>query len=496
MKSLNEPSRSIPVIDEVDVVVAGGGLSGVAAAVSSARAGAKTTLVERNGILGGVATSGLMSSITNWFFGSKGKLMLRGIALELVEKLVDMGGTIPKWRAAELPQIPFDQEIFRYILVDMVQKAGVSVLFHSFTSDVLVENQRVKAIVMESKSGRSALLSKIVVDATGDADIIAKAGAPFKYSPPGSNSLEFLMGDVDMQKTFEFFKQNREKWKLIENLDVPTTYEEFERNWVQRGMFHLPHGGGCIEKSPLWSLVQKAVENGDYARTKGNCVRLDAFGFFGLGTNNTTVVNTGFFVNVDELNVKEISKAEMEARSLIPYVANFLRKYVPGFEKARVIASASDLGVRYTRWIEGEYVLSVDDQLREARFDDVVGVLPLTQAWSAYVLNKKPLQERGGLLEIRKKERYFDIPYRCMVPKKLENVIVASGKSVSTDPRAILRGQASCLLLGQVAGVAAALSAKQDTALQSIKIRDLQRLLLSQNVYLGDESRLTELGLI
>ena len=316
MKSLNEPSRSIPVIDEVDVVVAGGGLSGVAAAVASARAGAKTTLIERNGILGGVATSGLMSSITNWFFGSKGKLMIGGIALELVEKLVDMGGTIPKWRAAELPQIPFDQEIFRYILVDMVQKAGVSVLFHSFTSDALVENQRVKATVMESKSGRSALLSKIVVDATGDADIIAKAGAPFKYSPPGSNSLEFLMGDVDMQKTFEFFKQNREKWKLIENLDVPTTYEEFERNWVQRGMFHLPHGGGCIEKSPLWSLVQKAVENGDYARTKGNCVRLDAFGFFGLGINNTTVVNTGFFVNVDELNVKEISKAEMLARSV------------------------------------------------------------------------------------------------------------------------------------------------------------------------------------
>lgn len=495
MKSINEPSRSVPVIDEVDVVVAGGGLSGVAAAIASARVGAKTALVERNGILGGVTTSGLMSSMTQWFFSPKGKLMLRGIALELVERLVEMGGTIAQWRAAELPQLPFDQEIFRYILVHMVQKAGVSVLLHSLVSDVSVENQRVKATVMESKSGRSALLSKIVVDATGDADIIAKAGAPFKYSPPGSNSLEFLMDDVDMQKTFEFFKQNREKWKLIENQDVPTTYEEFERNWVHRGMFHLPHGGGCIENSPLWSLVQKAVENGDYARTKGNCVRLDAFGFFGLGINDTIVVNTGFFVNVDELNVKEISKAEMEARSLIPYVANFLRKYVLGFEKAKVIASASDLGVRYTRWIEGEYVLSVDDQLREARFDDVVGVLPLTQAWSAYV-PKKPLQERGGLLEIRKKERYFDVPYRCMVPKKLENIIVASGKSVSTDPRAILRGQASCLLLGQAAGVAAALAAKQDTALKSIKIRDLQRTLLRQNVYLGDESRLAELALI
>lgn len=490
-QSINEPSRKIPVLDEMDVVVAGGGLSGVAAAVASARAGAKTTLIERNGILGGVATSGLMSSMTHWFFSSKGKLMLRGIALELVEKLVDMGGTIPKWRAAELPQLPFDQEIFRYILVDIVKKAGVSVLFHSFTSDVLVQNQRVKTTILESKSGRSALLSKIVVDATGDADIIAKAGAPFKYSPPGSNSLEFLMDDVDMQKTFEFFKQNREKWKLIENLDVPTTYEEFERNWVQRGMFHLPHTGGCIEKSPLWSLVQKAVENGDYARTKGNCVRLDAFGLFGLRINDTIVVNTGFFLNVDELDVKEISKAEMEARILIPYVANFLRKYVPGFEKAKVIASPSDLGVRYTRWIEGEYVLTVDDQLRESRFDDVVGVLPLTGSWSTFA----HLRDKRELLEIRKKERYFDVPYRCMLPKKLKNVIVASGKTVSTDPRAILRGQVSCLLLGQAAGVAAALAAKQNTALQNIKIRDLQRVLLCQNVYLGDESRLVELGL-
>lgn len=495
MKTIAMPGSNISVLDEADVIVVGGGLSGVAAAATSARSGAKTLLVERNGILGGVATAGLMSSMCHWFLSATGKLILRGIALELVQKLTELGATTSDWKQVDLPQLPFDQEMFRYLLVDMVQEAGIKVLLHTFMSEVLVEGRKIEAIITESKSGRTALLGKEVVDATGDADIIARAGAPFNYTPPGSNSLEFLMDDVDIQKTYEFFKQNRKKWKLIENQDVPTTYEEFERNWLKRGMFHLPHGGGGIEGSPLWILVQKAVESGDYARNKGNCVRLDAFGFFGLRTNRTMVVNTGFFENIDELDVVELSRAEMEARSLIPYVANFLRKCVPGFESAKVIASASDLGVRVTRWIEGEYTLTVEDQVGEARFQDTVGALPLTRTWSTFVVPRKLLQEKGILPHLREGERYFEVPYRCMVPRKLDNVIVASGKSVSTDPRALLRGQPACLLLGQAAGAAASLAAQEGTSFRHLDMSTLQRHLLEQDVWLGDENRLAQLGL-
>lgn len=494
MKHIKERARNTPVLDEADVLVAGGGLSGIAAAIAAARAGARTILIERNGVLGGVVTSGMMSSMTNWFIGSKGTLLVRGIGVELLDRLVDMKGTIAGWRSAELPQFPLDQETLRYVIVDMVREAGVEVLLHTFASDVQVEEGSVRATIIESKSGRSAILGKIVVDATGDADIVARAGSPFKYTPPGSNSLEFLMDGVDMQKTFEFFRENRDKWRLTEEMDVPTTYEQFERNWLERGMFHLPHGGGSVEHSPLWGLVEKGVTAGDYAREKGNCVRLGAFGLFGLRLNNTTVVNTGFFERLAELDVKDVSQAEIEARSLIPYVAAFLRKYVPGFAEARVIASASDLGVRVTRWIEGDYVLTIEDQLRESRFTDVVGVLPLTSAWYAFV-QRIPLEDRGGLAGVKEKERYFDVPYRCMIPKGLNNVIVASGKSASTEPRAILRGQASCLLLGQAAGAAAALAATHNTTSRDIETPDLQRTLLHQNVYLGDEARLAGLGL-
>lgn len=479
MKTITEPSREIPVMAEVDVIVAGGGVAGWAAAVAVGRKGARTMLVERNGILGGVATAGLMSSMCQFFVDHQGSRLVGGIPLELIEKLSERGAVSPQSLSPEMPQIPFDQEAFRTLLFEMTREAEVETLLHCWVVDVVQHDDQLRGVIIESKSGRQAILGKVVIDATGDADVAARAGAPFNYEPPSNDSLLFLMDNVDMQKTYEYFKEHEELWELIEKCDVARTFEQFERNWLERGMFHTPHGGGCVEGSPLWLLVEEAVKNGDYARSEGSCNNLDAFALFGLGHTGTMVINTGFFgwnpienrvhEPLDSLNVKDASRIEIDGRMLIPYVANFLRKYLPGFESAGVCASACDLGVRYTRYIVGDHILTAEEVGSRARFDDVIGV------W------------------------FFDIPYGVMVPRQVENLLVASGKSVSTEgqgnSRGILRLQPHCMILGEAAGTAAALCADSGVSPRTVDIKELQRALLRQDVYLGDKARLAGLGL-
>jgi len=330
---------------------------------------------------------------------------------------------------------------------------------------------------VESKSGRQGILGKTIVDATGDADVAVKAGAPFKYNPPGSNSLEFRMGNVNIQRLYEYFKNNRGHW--VEFMDMPVPFEVFKKNWLEKGIFHTPHGGGWVPSSPIAQKVEEAVKKGDYVKERGLMKLLDAFGLYGLSCNNTMIINTGFFLSINELNVKEASKAEMEARKNAHYVAQFLKKYMPGFEDAFITATASELGVRFTRWIKGEYTLTREERDRGAKFDDVIAVGVVWEAREKNVFRTK-----------------FEIPYRCLIPKKVEGVLVASGKSASTEPRGLLRLQVHCMQLGEAAGTAAALCANDGLAPRRLDVKKLQKTLIKHGVYLGDEERLKELGLI
>ncbi len=469
MKFIVEQKRRTPVAEEAEVVVAGGGISGVAAAVASARSRVRTLLIERNGLLGGVATAGLMASMGNKFFVD-GKLVIRGIALEILERLAEKGGTSKGWRSPLTPKIPFDPEIFSLVLLEMVQEANVRLCLHVMAVETVMSEDCLKGIIIESKSGREAVLSGVVVDATGDADIAARAGAPVNYDPPGSNSLEFRMGNVDLQKTYEYFRKEPERYPP--DVDAPRTFKEFERNWLENGFFYYPHGGGWRKGSNIAVLVEKAIEKGEFSKEIGMISGLDAFGMDGTEWNNTVIINSNFS-RIDDLNVREASKTEAEARRACFYVAEFLRKYVPGFKDAYIISTAPNLGVRYTRWIEAGYTLSTEVVKAGTRFNSVIGV-----ASSGFP--GKP----------------YEIPYRCMVPKKVENLLVASGKSVSTSPRGLLRGMTTCIILGQAAGVAAALSSKEGTTPSRLDVKLLQRGLLGQDVYLGDEGRLGELGLL
>ncbi len=469
MKSIIEPEKEVPVVDEVDVIVAGGGISGVAAAVAAARRNMDVLLVERNGFLGGVATAGLMSSMGNRFFADGEKLVVRGIALEIIERLVEERGTSRGWRSPLVPKIPFDPEIFKLVLLEMVKDENIKLYLHTFVADVVMSKNNLEGLIIESKSGREAVLGKTVIDATGDADVAARAGVPFIYEPPGSSSLEFRMGNVDLQRTYEYFKENPERYPS--DVDAPRTFEEFERNWLENGFFYYPHGGGRKRGSNISILVEKAIENGDFSTEMGMITGLDAFGMDGLRGNKTVIINSNFS-RIDDLNVREASEAEIEARKSCFYVAEFLRKYVPGFEEAFIIETAVDLGVRYTRRIIGEHTLTKAEIESGAKFADVIGV-----GSTGYP------------------GRPYEIPYRCIVPKTIENLLVASGKSASTQPRGLLRGMTTCIMLGQAAGVAAATSVEREEKPRMVKVKELQISLLEQDVYLGNEERLRELGL-
>ena len=471
--TITEPQKTIPVLDEVDVVVAGAGVTGVAAAIGAARAGARTLLIERTGLFGGVVTASLMTSMTNYLFTGDGRQVVNGVCEEVLEKLVEQGATSPQWRSRAVPQIPFNQEVFRRVLVEMVQEAGVDVLVETWVADVVKEGDALKGVIIESKGGRQAVLCKVAVDATGDADLAAFAGAPYRDTPPDSGSLLFLMAHVDLDKTVEYFEEHPEEWPQYS--DKVTPLQDFIDNWRQRGIFHVPHWG-----PKKMRLVQDAIERGDYFRHKGLCRDVDVFGLFAYRGTDEVLINSLNF-EVDNLDPRAHSRAELEGRRIIPEIAEFLRKFWPGFEEAIVVQSAPMVGVRVTRWIDAGFDLTSQHRAQGAQFKDVIGVV------AAHARHPK-----GGSIY---PPRSLDLPYRIMLPQKVENLIVASGKSVSTDPRALIRAEVQCYVLGQAGGVAAAVAARTGIAPRDVAIREVQRALLAQNVYLGEPDRLAELGL-
>jgi len=474
LKTIVEPQRTVPVLAETEVLVAGGGVSGVAAAVAAARAGARTVLVERQGFPGGVAAAGLMTSATNFTMTADGRQVVRGIAQEVLDRLAARGGITPHWRTPALPQLAFDQEAFRVTLIEMLHDAGVETLLETWVAGAIREGDALIAAIVESKGGRQALLARAFIDATGDADLAAHAGVPYRNQPPDSGSLLFQMRDVDLDETVAYFEAHPEQWPQY--CDQVTSLEDFLANWRERDTFHLPHGGGRHMR-----LVQEALARGDYVRESGLCRDLDVLGMYAYRPSGAVLINSCNF-RIDHLDVEVHSQAELEARRLVPVIATFLREHFPGFARARASESAAVVGVRYTRWIDAGFDLTSQHVAEGAQFEDVVG---------AIVAHARHPQ--GGVVHL---DHAVELPYRIMVPRGVGNLIVASGKSVSTDPRGLVRGQIPCYVLGQAAGVAAAVVLRGGARFSDVDLKGVQRALLAQDVYLGSPQRLADLGLI
>ncbi len=404
MKVITEPSRQTPVVREVDVVVAGGGPAGVAAAIAAARNGAKTLLVERYGYLGGMMTG----SWITWFlgFGDGRKQVVRGLAEEFVCRLAKVGGLVNERNKSG--DVNSDVESIKWLSIVMLEEAGVEMLLHSLVVSAPVEDGVVKGIIIESKSGRQAIMAKVVIDATADGDVAHFAGA------------KTTVHNHDISLCLRFEGVDRARVEQFKKAD-PAGYQRLLETLKAQGGFELSGAPKFSGKS--------AVDVGD------------------------------------------LTLIENEARKRSMQGLLFMKQNVPGHENARLARSAPQLGVRESRKIVGEYTLTEEDILAGRKFPDTIG------RCGAHMLGYQ-LYDVPGL--------DYDIPYRCLVPEKIENLL-ASGRCVSATHGAIntLRLIVPCMITAEAAGVAAALAVAEGVYPRKIVVSELQDRLRKQDNNLG-----------
>ena len=482
---VREPARDVPVFADVDVLVAGGGLAGCAAAVSAARAGARTILIERNGCLGGVATATMMGNIGNRFMVAERGSVVCGFASELVDRLVVAGAASPEWRRHK--SIAMDGERLKVVLIEMLEEAGAEVLTHSMAALPIMTGAAVAGCFFESKSGRMAIRAANTVDCTGEADIAYRAGATVREHR-FSSSLLYKLAGVDIDRFVDFVAEDPEAFP--DGKDWVKDCEEFTTRWRQDGVLFFGHHAGRFW-APLQKMANRAgfgeerPEHGHPQRWWGLAENIDAFGMYTHRDDGALVINTGYYC-MDTVNVGELSAAELHAQRLCYYTADFLRENVPGFEHCHVEHIGVDLGLRGGRYIVGRSRLKVSD-FRDAHHDthcdDVIATAPMQST--------RPGVRPGDL------GLTCDIPFGSCVPVNISRLLVGSGKSVDTEggQSRVYRGMSGCMVYGQATGASAALASRQGVACEALPLRDLQAELLRQGVRLGDNQRLAELGL-
>ncbi len=461
-KTFTVPQRDIDVLLDCDVLVVGAGMSGFAAAVSAARAGASTVLAERNHFPGGVATSGLMCSIGNYFVTRDGRHVTTGLPVEFIDRLVAEHGTMPHYRRPTQPQIPNDPEVVKRVMIKMLREANVRTLYGSVLCDVLMDGEMVQAGLFHARDQLFAVTARQFVDASGDLSIIGRAGGKYDQINDGSTLLN-RMANVDLDKTIDWLEANPDSY--LPQCDVPTSLADTIRNWREFGVFHLPHGGGTAI-----GVVRDALASGDYKERFGeHAQNMACFGMFSARCNRGTVlINSNWFYG-DCYDVIAESQREQEGRLLAELQAQFLIKHFPGFENAYLLETAPEIGHRISRTLIGKSRLSADDFEDGKRFTDVVGL----------VTEVDRRTEPFGLLT-----KAGNIPLSILLGDSPPNAILGSAKNPCTERPGMIRGQAGCLVVGRAAGIAAAEAVRQAVPVNAVDIGPVQAELRRQDTLL------------
>lgn len=421
---IDEPSGRAPVVARADVLVVGGGPAGTSAAIAAARNGARVTMVERYPYLGGLASGGMVLVLDDMTNGPE--ITVKGICQEFIDRMATLGLAIyppaedrrahaDMWRkwsrwgvhdfhAHTKPQpityaAAFDPDGWKRVSMDLVAENKIDLRLHSWFSRAIVENGRIRGVVCETKAGRQALMGDVVIDATGDLDVAASAGAPFTH---GSYILTtvFRLGGVDTDAAERFQYGEPEKFQPLDREAKRIIGGSWDMWWL---------------KTPLPGVVWC------------NCPHM-----------------TGF----DGIKVEDLTKAEAEGRRRIYALVGWLRKTpLPGFERCTVIDVAPQTGVRQTRLLDGEYVVSKEDVVGRVHFADSVA--------------------RG---------RDYYTPYRALLPRGVDQLLVA-GRHYSATPSAqkSSREIPPCMAMGEAAGIAAAMALNASTTVREIDVKALQR---------------------
>jgi ribulose 1,5-bisphosphate synthetase/thiazole synthase len=460
-----EPVRKTAIVRDVDVLVCGGGPAGIGAALGAARSGAKTMLIERNAFLGGAATAVIMNT---WNVPVS---HMTGVAREITLNLAERAGTVVSG-----PTVPFDPEALKELSVDLLKQAGVEILNYTWVVDPIMEKDRIRGVIIQNKSGRQAVLARSVVDATGDADIAAAAGAEYimgreKDHKMRPMSVLFRMGGVDVRRAVEYCHSR------------PADCFTADRN------FHiLDLDKGLVRMSGFFDTVDKARAAGELPE------QIHYIRFEGVDVERGIVtVNNSRVYGVDGTNAWDITRADIEARLQNRKLYAVITKNIPGFEKAYVIDASPNVGVRETRRARGSQLMSEEDILAKRTYPDSVAKI-----WRHHAAGRdwhSPDGAEGSPTNLvyrtlQTELNWFEIPWGVFVPNDVEGLTVA-GRVLSVTHEADMwtRGQYCCLVTGQVAGTAAALAASRNGLPRTIDVTALQRMLVAQGVDIGEASK-------
>lgn len=467
---VDEAGRSVPVRGRYEVIVAGGGLGGVAAALAAARCGARTLLVERNSFVGGVATAGMCCSIFNCYYTRDHRLGPTGIPVEIADELAKAMGYGAKWHAHK-GHIIYDLELGKLVLGRMLEEAGVEMLLDTWVSGAIMDGNRVRGLIVESKSGREALLAAAVVDATGDADVAHLAGAELAGANPKGeiHSLCFRLGNVDCDAFADYFRRHPEEYPAY--MDVEWNLDEALAQYEDCGTLLFPHGGGMQMRA-----FQQAKADGALPERIGLHDTTDACQMHLMRGQGIAHVVTGF-VRFDGLDIERITRSVNDGRRMAFVLADVYRRYIPGYERAFVAGVAANLGVRFSRRIVGDVMLTQESRTAQPEWPDAVGrcvlydhrvMHPGKAAWGAQVMS----------------DRTFQIPRGCLLPQGVEGLIMGAGRSAAVDRYWILRVMVTTMTAGQGAGAVAAIAARTGETPRQVAIGEVQEALATLGVEL------------
>lgn len=436
MKKIKFNEQMLEVLCESEVTVCGGGPAGVAAAISAARNGAKTVLLEKSLFAGGMTTGGMLPSIIHMSDGKN--ILARGICKEVVDEATRRMNVSPNYHWQNI-----NPEILKKIYDEMLLSAGVKIFYGLQVCHVVKKRNKISFVVVVTPQGLKVVKSNIFIDTTGDGNIAAWADAPYEFGNAAGETMAptlcIGLNDIDHQIAKKTNAQGRKEWqKALSEKYAPVDEHHF-------------------------------------------------VGFF-CHSENSGIGNLGHIYGKNCLDENDLTSCGIEGRILAEIYHQFFKQHVPGFAKAKLYATASQLGVRETRRIIGEYVLTIDDYIKRKHFNDDIGALSYPIDIHASVTD--PKQQREVEKQIHE-TRYnpgenYGIPFRCLLPLKTTNLLVA-GRCISTDRamQSSIRIVPGCFITGQAAGTAAAMSNENNIELRALDIVELQKKLITQDTFIN-----------